>query len=802
MKFTLKWLREYLDFDCSIIELSEALTRIGLEVENVNNPYEDLKNFTICEIKKITKHPNADKLKICIVNNGREDLQIICGANNVRKNLKTVLAPVETVLPSKNQSNGMKIKKSVIRGVESFGMLCSAEELCLETDSNGIIEIDDNKKVGTSYLDCADEELITIEIAITPNRPDCAGVFGIAKDLVALGLGKFKEQDKINLEEEVSTPIKLKNNLKDSDCPQFLLRLIKNVKNKNSSEDLVKRFNATGIKVISALVDVTNFLTFDRCRPLHVFDYDKIDGDIVIRHSFDGEKFKGLDGIEYELLSGMIVICDDSGIISLAGIMGGERTSCDFDTNNVLVESAFFMPEKIAWAGRKLAIESDARYRFERGIDPNSTLTGINLASSMITKICGGKVGNVVSDGEYKKNKKNISIKASDVSKLLGYKFEMQFIKDKLRLLGCDLIEKNDIIEVNPPSWRHDLEIKEDLIEEIARLYGYENLPSTPIDDYDKLKSNITNQSQKLKKTIGRKLASEGLTELKTWSFVDIKYEKIINSSKKIIEISNPISLELSCMRSNLLINLLNALKKNIKRGFTDLAFFEIGPVFNGYQVAEQTEYIAGVRCGELVNKDWLQTNRNVDVFDVKSDIMNILLVLNFSESSLVIDNTEIPEYFHPKKTGRIKIGKQIIGFFGTINPKILKKFGLKTEVSFFELNFDAANKYFKKEKVSKKTFSVSQFQFSKRDFSFVLDKEILSSEIISTIKKVDKSLIKNVKIFDLFEGGDFGNKKKALAVEVLIQSEEKTLTDEELEKLSLNIIKKVESNCNAKLRL
>ena len=802
MKFTLKWLRDHLDFDCSINELSECLTNIGLEVEKIHNPYDQLQDYRVCVIKEINKHPNAEKLKICTVDDGNELLQIVCGASNAKENLKTVLAPIGVKLPTKDKFDGIKISKTMIRDIESFGMLCSAEELDLEFKSNGIIELDSKHTVGSSFSEYIDEELIIIEIAITPNRVDCAGVLGIARDLDAYGLGKLRKSKFISIKKEIETPIGLKNTLIKSDCPQFVLRLIKDVKNKNSSDELAKRFNSSGIKVISALVDITNFLTFDRCRPLHVFDFDKIKGKIVIRHSIDDEKFKGLDAVEYKLTKGMIVICDDLGIISLAGIMGGERTACDFTTKNVLIESAFFSPEKIAWAGRKLSIESDARYRFERGIDPKSTIEGIELATDLIVKACGGIVGSIIKDGDYIEKKTAILMTENDISKLIGYDFEKDFIIEKLKLLGCEYVEKENFFEINPPSWRNDLKIKEDIIEEIARLHGYENLPSTPIINLNNLNRKVTNKNQKFKRNIGRHLVSIGMIELKTWSFVDKKYELFVNPNKQTIDIDNPISSELTCLRSNLLINLLGAIKKNINRGYNDLCFFEIGPIFNGNQPGDQTEYITGIRCGCEISKDWLQKNRNVDLFDVKADILNVMRILNFSEDSLIIDNNNIPEYLHPRKSGRINIGKETVGFFGIINPKLIKNFDLKIDIASFELNFDLLMKFCKKKKISRSIFSASQFQFSKRDFSFILEKEILSSEIINTIKKVDKSLVKGVKIFDLFQEKEVGEDKKALAVEVVIQSDKKTLTEGELEDISSRIIENVQKNCNAKLRL
>ena len=806
MKFTLKWLREYLDFNCSLDKLESSLTNLGLEVESINNPYQKLKDFKVCIVKKIQKHPNADKLKVCDVFDGKENLKIVCGAANVRENLLTVLAPVGTELPSIDGSESIKIKKSIIRDVQSHGMLCSENELGIGKNSQGIIELENEKLIGKSFSICLDEERVSIEIAITPNRPDCAGVMGVARDLYALGLGKMKASPKINFEKKTNKKIFLSNELKLKDCPQFYLRLVENVKNRMSSKDLQKRFEVCDIKIISSLVDITNFLSFDRCRPLHVFDYDKIQGKIVIRHSKSGEKFTGLDGIDYELSSEMIVICDDIGIISLAGVMGGERTACDLDTKNVLIESAYFSPERIAYTGRKLLIDSDARYRFERGIDPASTLDGLNVATDLIIKNCGGEIHSTVFDGEYKESKKIIKLNISEINSLIGIKFESEFIENKFKLLGCEVEKVNDEFIISPPSWRTDLLLKEDLIEEIARIYGYENIPNQSITFENILKRNVTNHSQKQKKIIRRSLVSYGLTELVTWSFVDEKYEKLFNKNKKLVKVSNPISSEMSCLRSSLAINLLLSIKKNFNRGFSNIGLFELGPIFYGDKPGQQNDCVMAMRTGEEISKNWLQEPRKSDIFDIKDDLFNILKLFNFSPNSLEVFDKEIPEYFHPKKSGTIKVGNKLVASFGSIHPSIIKKFDLDYEVACFEFYLTDALKIYKKRKVSKPVFLPSPYQSSIRDFSFILEKKALSSEIIKIISKVDRVLIKKVKVFDSFENFGKSNvlaeNKKALAVEVLIQSDEKTLTEKDIDELSERIIKSVEENSTARLRV
>ena len=801
MKFTIKWLREYLDFDSTIKELSECLTGLGLEVESIINPYVYLNDFKVCLIKKVYKHPNADKLKICEVFDGLKIINVVCGAKNARENLVTVLAPVGVTLPTINKIEGIKIKKGLIRDIESNGMLCSAEELGLEKSSEGIIELNETNEIGKSFSLYPNEELIVVEIAITPNRPDCAGVLGIARDLEAAGFGKLKYKNIIKVKENFKSNITVSNELESSACPELSFRLIKGVKNISSSESLKSKFSATGIKIISSLVDITNYLTFDRCRPLHVFDSDKVKGNITLRYSKDGEEFVGLDGIKYKLDNDMIVICDDEGIISLAGIMGGERTSCDFDTRNVLLESAYFLPEKIAFAGRKLSIQSDARYRFERGIDPASTIEGLNIATQLIQERCGGEVGSIIHSGGFKSKINKIKLGTTEVSKVLGYDFDSEYIESKLRGIGCEVERKDNLFDVIPPTWRNDIQIKEDLIEEVARIFGYENIPSKPFLSNQKILRDVTTDNQKLKRKMSRNLVSRGLTELITWSFVDEKFENFINSQNKKVEISNPISNELTTLRSTLLTNLLLAVKKNYNRGYLNQNFFEIGPIFYGDQPGQQYESVFGIRCGQISNKSWIEKTRETDIFDVKSDLMSLLGFMNFSENSIHIENKGTPDYYHPRQSGTIKIGNKSLGFFGAIHPIIIKKFDLALDALCFELNLTEALGLYKTKKKSRPVFLPSPYQSSIRDFSFILDKEFLSSKLVNAIRSVDRKLIKNIKIFDCFEGEEIGESKKALAVEVIVQSEEKTLKDNELEDISDKIIQNVEKNCNAKLR-
>ena len=794
MKFTVGWLKDYLDFDCSLIQLSHKLTSIGLEVENIRSPITDPDKFVVCEVIKVEKHPNADKLKICNVSDGKDNYKIVCGAQNVKNGLITVLAKEGAIIYNLKE-NAFKISKSKIRGIESNGMLCSEEELGIEEKSTGIVELNDTYEVGKSFSDYVSDEDIEIEIAITPNRVDCAGVYGIARDLSASGLGKLKELKVENINSSRKSIIKIDNKLKDKDCPQFFLREVKNVSNTESPDWMLKRFRMTDIKIISCLVDVTNYINFDICRPLHVFDADKIEGNIIIRHSKKGEKFLGLDDQEYILDDNMIVICDENKIISLAGILGGKNSCCDHKTKNILIESAYFLPDSISSTGRKLNIQSDARYRFERGIDPESTKNGINLASKMITELCGGELCEIINDNTSIKQERSIQISSDFINQILGTKLNNEVIKEKLLKIGCLIENKNSIFLVTPPSWRQDISIKEDLVEEVARLYGYDSIENEPMNIKKRL-TNIANINQKSKKKIKEVLVSRNINEIINWSFVNKEWE-IIFGNKDPIEIENPISSEQSVLRSNLVGGLLSVVKKNNNKGKQTVSIFEFGPTFSHDKKILQRDYIVVMRSGMMTEKSWVEKDREFDVFDIKEDLIEVLKVLDFKERSIKFTNEE-NKYYHPGKSCIVEYGNQLVGSFGEVHPLIKKKFGIKNNVCMFELNFSNLSNLLKNKIDSKKEFLKLLYQSSVRDFSFYIDKKLSCGDIVDHIYSVDLKLIKRVKIFDNY---DQGSSERAIGVEVVIQSNEKTLSEKEINNLSDKIIKTVEDKFNAKLR-
>ena len=799
MKFTIGWLKDYLDYNETNENLCNKLTSIGLEVEYFFDPRSKLKNFVVSKILDVKKHPNADKLSICNVFNGKENLKIICGAPNVKKDLLTVLAPVGTVIKPGSKEE-LIIKKSVIRGEESNGMLCSEEELQLGNHSDGIIELDGSYEVGKLYSDCLDDESAEIQIAITPNRVDCAGVYGIARDLSAAGFGTLKEKKIAKIKPSFESNLSIKNELKNKDCPKFSLRLIKNVENSESNHFISKRFSHSGLKKISTLVDITNYITIDFCRPLHVFDYDKLEGDIKIRYSKKGEKFVGLDDVEYVLDDGMVIICDDKKILSLAGVMGGKNSGCDPNTKNIILESAYFSPESISKTGRKLNIQSDARYRFERGIDPESVESGIEIASLMIKDSCGGDFGTIVSDSVLLRNRKSIEIEYSFFEKVLGVKIEDSFITQKLKAIGCEIHEKKKVLNVIPPTWRQDINIPEDLVEEVGRLFGYHNIESKEISEKNFNSSQKTSELQKIRKKIKQLLVSRNMFETISWSFTDKKIEDILKSCENPIKISNPISSELSFLRSTLVGNLLITIQKNINRNITNASFFEVGPVFYEDKSYKQEEYACGIRTGFFYEKNWLEDPRKVDLFDLKADLYSSLKLMNINIQNLKVLKKSKP-YYHPGKSGAILIGNEEIGHFGEFHPNVINELEIKTNCCAFELNLTKAISFQRNKSDTKSELKISLFQASVRDFSFELKREILSNEIVALIKKIDKDLIKEVIVFDSYEGNKIDKNLKAVAISVKIQSDNKTLQDSEINELSEKIVTNVIGKFDAKQR-
>jgi phenylalanyl-tRNA synthetase beta chain len=781
MKFTLSWLKDHLETDASLETILEKLTALGLIVDKVENKAEALAPFKICEILETEKHPNADRLQVCRVNTGTEVIQVVCGAPNARKGLKAVLARPGDIIPSTKQA----LKVGKVRDVESFGMMCSAEELHLGEGPEGIIEVDRDAPVGEPYAKWIGLDEILIDIEISPNRGDCLGVYGIARDLSAAGIGKLKPLKLEKIKGSYSCPVSLKAD--PEACPHFTGRVIRGLKNGSSPLWLQKKLEAIGLRPISALVDITNFFTHDQARPLHVFDADKIKGNLNIRLSEEGESFKALDGKTYTLSDDMTVIADDSGVISLAGVMGGESTGCDEATHTIFLESAFFDPIRTAITGRSLGILSDSRYRFERGVDPASTLPGLEAATQMILEICGGEASDVIVAGAAPDLRQSIVFDPLRVKTLGGLEVSPQRAQDILTSLGFEVKGEGNNLTVLTPTWRSDVEQESDLVEEVLRVEGYDKIPSTPYGDRPEQKPLSPLQERRF--IIRERLANRGLTEVVTWSFMSREDTEAFGGAPDSLVLLNPISQDLDTMRPSLLPNLLKAVLSNQNRGAETVGIFEVGPQYSDSTPQGQHVMVSGIRVGALHSDHWLEKKRLVDIYDAKADVIYVL------SGTTVQYDRNAPSWYHPGRSATVKLGPNVLGYFGEIHPRILKEYDVKGPVVAFEIFIDRIPLAKRK---SKSKLVLSPFQRVERDFAFVLDNNTPAENLIKAVQKADPILIKDINLFDVFNlGGD----KKSLAIRVSLQPQDRTLTEEEIQAISQKIISLVAHSTGGVLR-
>ncbi len=801
MKFTIDWLKDHLDTKFKDTQIIEKLTDIGLEVESFQSSSFDTDNFIIAKILSTEKHPNADKLKICEVDIGKENtVKVVCGAPNARKNLLTIYAGPGSIIP-KSQ---VKLSVSKIRGVTSYGMLCSESELNISEESEGITELLDKKYlniVGKKFFKSNNPKVV--DLSITPNRPDCLGVRGVARDLAASGAGKLKENVIRKLKFKDTTKFKVTiTKHKNQGCTMFGSSLITGVTNKESPKWLKEKILSLGQKPISAIVDITNYVMFDINRPLHAYDLDKIDKEIIVRNSLTGESFQALDNKEYKLEEDMCVISDRSGILGLGGIIGGTRTGTELNTKNILLESAYFEPRSIRKTSKKLNIDTDAKFRFERGIDPESIEEGLKKAAYLIKEICGGEVSKFDIQ-KIKSNKKNqINFKTSLFEKITGFSVSDKEIVKILNEIGFEVKPLKGLLKLSIPTWRPDISQPIDIVEEIVRIKGFANI-KTIEPEKNRIKPTL-NKQQKLFHFIQRSVASKGYYETVTWSFTDSKINKFFKEEKKEIQIINPISSDLNVLRNSIFSNLAFYTKKNLDRGFKDMSLFEIGPVFLGNNPGEQLTVIGGLRSGKISRLNWNEKDRIVDVFDAKRDTIQTLIEVGFNRNKIFIDD-KTPSYYHPGKSGSIYLSKEEdnpVAFFGEIHPNIIKKLDIKTEsLVGFEIYLDYIKETKKKLKDQKSQYKQSDFQKSERDFAFVIDKYFKVQELVEIITNIDKELIKSVKVFDVYEGENIPSDKKSIALNVTIQSFDKTLNENDLEKLNNLIISTVELKSGAKIR-
>ena len=801
MKFTIDWLKQHLDTKYNDKKIVDKLTNIGLEVESFESQSSQQDEFVIAKIVNAERHPNADRLSVCDVDIGEKEIvKVVCGAPNAKKDLLTIYAPPGAIIPK----NKMKLSVSKIRGVTSYGMLCSESELKLSNESEGITELPSkkyNNQIGKKYFKNNSSKVI--DLSITPNRADCLGVRGVARDLAAAGAGKLKKYDQNKIKFKGTQKIKVKiNKEKNQGCTAFGSCLIKGIKNTESPQWLKDKILALGQKPISAIVDITNYIMFDLNRPLHAYDSDKINEGIIVRNSKKGESFEALDNKTYTLQDNMCVISDQSGVLGLGGIIGGTRSGTELDTKNILLESAYFNPKSIRKTSKLLNIDTDAKFRFERGIDPNSIEEGLVKAAKLIQEICGGEISKL--DVQKSEIFKKISIRfpLDLFESVTGFKISVKEIIKILTDLGFIIKKKNNDLNLIAPSWRPDILQPIDIVEEIVRIKGYDQIKTELPEKVRKIPT--LNKQQKLFHFLQRSVASKGYYEAVTWSFTDSKINQLFKENKNEVEIVNPISADLNVLRSSIFSNLIIYLKNNLDRGFKDISLFEIGPIFSGNKPGQQKIVLAGLRSGKVSRYNWIEKERLVDVFDAKRDAIQTIVESGFDQKKLYI-NDKAPSYYHPGKSGTIYLSKNEnnpVAFFGEIHPNILKKIDIKTEALVcIEIYLDNIKETTKKLKDQKSLYQYSDYQKSERDFAFVIDKNFKVQELVNIISEIDKSLIRSVKVFDVYEGEKIPNNKKSIALNVTIQSSEKTLNDEDLEKVNQLIISTVESKSGAKIR-
>lgn len=794
MKFSISWLKEHLDTTASVDEIAETLTKIGLEVEEVFNPASRLDGFVTAEVETYERHPDSDHLGLLTVNTGKEKLQVVCGAPNCRQGLKGIFAPVGVVIPCYNE----ELKVGKIRGVESFGMMCSEKELGVGEDHNGIIELPANTPIGRPAAEALDIDPV-IEINITPNRAECLGVRGVARDLAAAGLGTLKPLKILKTAGTFKSPVNVK--VEDfTACPVYVGRYIKNVNNKAETPKWMKdRLTAIGLRPISPLVDITNYINYDMARPLHVFDADKLRGDITVRMAKDGEKFVSLEDKEYMLDDKSLGICDEEGVQCLGGIMGGAAKGCCDETQNVFLECALFTPECIARTGRKFGIDSDSRYRYERWVDPKSNILGSDYATQMILDICGGEASEVVIAGSEPEDERVAYIRPGRIKDLIGIEVSREKIVEILNNLGFKTSEEDGKIKAVSPTWRGDIEGEHDLVEEVVRMIGLDSIPAESLP-HGKFPKQVLSPAQRRAVTLKHELASRGMYETVTWSFTDSNLAKDFRKGREPVLLFNPIAADLDEMRPSVLPNLLLAVKNNTARGYGNVALFEVGPEFYGRKPGEQNQVAAGVRCGMTAKKDWNGSARAYDVFDAKADALAAIAAANgpFENAQITLD---APAYYHLGRSGTLRLGKNVLAYFGEIHPGVLKKFGIKQRVMAFEVILSNIPLPRSSNDKAKKKLELSSFQPVDKDLAFVVDKTVPAVNLMTAAKTADREFIADVRVFDVYEGENLPEGKKSIALALTFQPKDKTFTDQDIENLMNKVIQEMKKKCNAELR-
>ena len=800
MKFTLSWLKDHLDTSASLAEIVDALTRVGLEVESVDDPSRKYDGFVIASVIEAKPHPNADRLKVCIVDAGQGQVQVVCGAPNARTGMKSVFSPVGTYIPGKK----LTLTKGVIRGVESNGMLCSAAELELSDDHAGIIELPDDAPIGVAYARFAGLDDPVIDVAVTPNRPDAAGVAGIARDLAAAGLGSLKTPAPKSIPGAFDCPTRVHLDFAPADkhlCPAFALRLVRGVTNGPSPEWMQKRLRAIGLRPISALVDITNYITFDRGRPLHVFDFAKVKGDLTVRRARAGESVLALDGKSYPLDESMVVIADENGVESIAGVMGGEHSGCDATTRDVLIESALWDPTNIAHTGRKLGIVTDARYRFERGVDPEFCVPGCDLATEYVLSLCGGEPSRMVVAGDPSPPRRSVAFPYGEVKRLLGVDIPRQEGEAILARLGFVVADGTVVV----PSWRPDVQVTADVVEQILRIAGVDRAPMTPLPRLDEgVAKPVLTLIQKRTRLAKRTLAALSLREAVTWSFVSKTAAELFGGGAPSLALANPIAADLSDMRPSLIPGLVAAAERNARRALSDVALFEVGQVFLGPGENDQRMAAAAVRRGRAKadgdGRHW-SGGGGVDVFDAKRDAMTLLSALGVSSGAVQVIPGG-PAFLHPARSATLQFGqKTVIGWFGQLHPGALEAMDADGPIIAFEIILDAVPAPKARPTKTKPKLDRSDFMAVERDLAFMIDAAVRAGDVVKAAESAERSLIAKVGVFDVYQGEGVPEGSKSIAIHVTLQPRERTLTDAEIDAAMSKIVAEVSKRTGAALR-
>jgi phenylalanyl-tRNA synthetase beta chain len=804
MKFTLAWLKEHLDTTASLGAITDKLTMIGLEVERVEDKGKALAPFTIAHVISAEQHPNADRLRLCMVDTGAgAPVQVVCGAPNARSGMKGVFAAPGAFIPGKNITLGV----GTIRGVESRGMLCSEMELQISDEHDGIIELPADAPVGEPYAQWAGLDDPVIEINLLANRPDCAGVHGIARDLAAADVGIFKDEPVKPIKGEFPCPVSVTLDFAGtaSLCRGFALRLVRGVKNGPSPAWLQRRLTAIGLRPINALVDITNYITFDRARPLHVFDAAKVKGNLVVRRVRTGESLVALDGKTYRLDDTMCVIADGSGPESLAGIMGGEATGCGHSTTDVLIESAVWEELNIAQTGRRLGITSDARYRFERGVDPAFMLPGLELATRMVLDLCGGTPSTNFVAAEPAIADRVIDFPLDTVPRLAGLEVGLPELKRVLARLGFFVAGQGKSVKVAPPSWRPDMHGKADVVEEVLRIIGIDRIPATPFDRGAAPRKPVLTALQLRTRKAKRALAARGLVEAVTWSFIAKPQADLFGGGKPHLALANPIAADLSDMRPSLVPGLVAAAQRNADRSLSDVGLFEVGQIFSGDRPQDQLTAAAGVRRAQArpfaPGRHWSAKTGPVDAFDAKADALSALAAAGAPMGSLQI-NPGGPPWLHPGRSGTIQIGPQnVLGYFGELHPRALEALRAEGPLVAFEIILERIPEPKAKATRAKPMLQLSALQPVERDFAFVVDRSVKAGELVRAAQSAERKLIEAVSVFDVYEGAGIEAGKKSIAIAVTLQPREKTLTDEEIEAVAAKVVAEVGKRTGGVLR-